>query len=672
MGEGVRPFRRVLVANRGEIAVRVIRGARDLGYETVAVYSEADRGAMHVGLADRAVCIGGAASAESYLSMDAILDAAKRSGADAIHPGYGFLSENPDFARACHAAGLVFIGPPPEAIAVMGDKARAKARMDEAGVPTVPGYWGEDQTDANLLAQAETVGFPLLVKAVSGGGGRGMRRVVEAAELPEALGGARREAERSFGDGTLMLERFVGDARHIEVQVFADAHGNVVHLGERDCTAQRRRQKVIEEAPSPVVGEELRARMGRDAVAAAAAIGYVGAGTVEFIVGPDLSYWFLEMNTRLQVEHPVTEMVTGVDLVAWQLRVASGDPLPLNQGEITLRGHAIEARLYAEDPYVGFEPQAGAILRFRPEAVTGRPGVRVDTGVCEGDRVTPFYDNMVAKIIAHGSNRREAIRRLVLALRDAPLVGLATNQRFLADLLKSPDFDEARLDTTTLDRWVEECAEILVAPEPDATTWAVAAAVLAQGAGAGEGFRGSGTVAFDVSLRHRDELRRLRVQRARAGVFAVQVEDETITLEDFATHGEDLHYVRGGVDHRVRAIQLDGVVHLACGHDTFCFTERSPYPEEDVAVDPRRITSPVAGTVIVVSVAEGDSVVAGQVVAVIDAMKMETRLEALCDGRVSDIRAQVGDQVEAGVLLVELDPEGEGTGGDAAVSEETP
>ncbi len=379
---------KILIANRGEIACRVIRTARKLGYRTVAVFSEADAQAPHVSLADEAVCIGPAAAAQSYLNVPALLDACRQTGANAIHPGYGFLSENADFAQACADAGVVFIGPSPNAIRVMGDKAGAKRAMIEAGVPCAPGYLGDKQDDATLVAQAERLGYPLLVKAVSGGGGRGMRLVHEQAELAQAITSARREAQNAFGDGTLMLERLMLDGRHIEIQVFADGHGNAVYIGERDCTAQRRRQKVIEESPSPVVSPAMRERMGRDAVLAAQAIGYCGAGTIEYIVDQDLNHYFLEMNTRLQVEHPVTEMVSGFDLVEWQIRVAEGQPLPVKQEDITLSGHAIEARLYAEDPYAGFAPQTGPVQWWRPQQALFE-GVRIDDGIHEGGEVTP-------------------------------------------------------------------------------------------------------------------------------------------------------------------------------------------------------------------------------------------------------------------------------------------
>ncbi|MDP6876477.1 MAG: biotin carboxylase N-terminal domain-containing protein, partial [Alphaproteobacteria bacterium] len=389
-------FTKVLIANRGEIACRIMRTAHTMGYRTVAVYSEADGDAPHVGMADQAVCIGPAPVAESYLNVPAILDAAARTGADAVHPGYGFLAENGDFARACTDAGLTFIGPSAEAIDLMGNKRLSKLRMMEAEVPCVPGYSGAEQDDGVLVAEGETIGFPLMVKAASGGGGRGMRLVESADDLPGAISGARSEAENAFGSGELILEKAVIEPRHVEIQVFADGHGNCVHLGERDCSIQRRHQKVVEEAPSPAVDGDLRAAMGAAAVAAARAIDYRGAGTVEFLLGADGGFYFLEMNTRLQVEHPVTEMITGLDLVAWQLDVAAGEALPLTQDEIKFAGHAIEVRLYAEDPYADFLPQTGTVVAWRPSAQ-----VRVDTGIVEGQEISPFYDPMVAKVIAH-------------------------------------------------------------------------------------------------------------------------------------------------------------------------------------------------------------------------------------------------------------------------------
>ncbi|MDP1609822.1 MAG: biotin carboxylase N-terminal domain-containing protein [Sulfuritalea sp.] len=655
-------FRKILVANRGEIACRVMRTARTLGYRTVAVYSDADAGAPHVALADEAVRIGQAAAAASYLNVAALLDAARRTGAGAVHPGYGFLSENAAFAQACADAGLIFIGPPPEAIAAMGDKAGAKRRMAAAGVPTAPGYLGEDQNDERLTREAETLGYPLLVKAVAGGGGRGMRLAHNATELPEALAGARREVLAAFGDATLMLERLIEHGRHIEIQVFADAHGNAVHLGERDCTAQRRRQKVIEEAPSPIVTPAMRDAMGRDAVAAALAVGYRGAGTVEFIVDAELRHYFLEMNTRLQVEHPVTEIITGLDLVEWQLRVAAGDALPLRQDEIRFEGHAIEARLYAEDPYspgAGFVPQTGPVLHFRPDAAL-RPGVRIDAGIAEGGAVTPFYDPMVAKVIAHGHDRDDAIRRLMAALEDAPLLGPATNGRFLRDLLDHDRFRSATMHTALLDEWAAEGETILQQPQPTETDWQLAAALFA-----GEpGWRAASVAAFDLTLTCNGEARTLRIEstddtrrselaretpahRQQAGSYYNQVQLEP------GSDGQ-LHYTQDSVT-RHAIIHRDGdVLHLARDAAVFVFREASPFPVNETRHDPLTARAAVAGTIARLEVGAGDTVIAGQTLAVIEAMKMEMRVTANAAGTVAAIRVLLGQQVEAGAILVEL------------------
>uniref|UniRef100_UPI003A90D269 acetyl-CoA carboxylase biotin carboxylase subunit n=1 Tax=Ectopseudomonas khazarica TaxID=2502979 RepID=UPI003A90D269 len=430
-------FNKILIANRGEIACRVMRTALELGYRTVAVYSEADADARHVQLADEAVCIGPAQVSQSYLRIDAIIEAARRTGADAIHPGYGFLSENADFARACADAGIVFIGPSVDAIHLMGSKRLSKIAMLEAGVPCIPGYEGAAQDDDTLASEAERIGYPLMIKASAGGGGRGMRLVQASAELLAQIRTARSEAQNAFGSGELILERAVIRPRHVEIQVFGDTHGNIVYLGERDCSVQRRHQKVVEEAPCPVMTPELRRAMGEAAVKAAASVSYVGAGTVEFLLDASGEFFFLEMNTRLQVEHPVTELISGQDLVAWQIRTAAGQPLPLRQEEIRLQGHAIEVRLYAEDAAAGFLPQTGQVLRWEPELL---PGVRIDHGLLEGQAVTPFYDPMLAKVIAYGETRDDARRKLVRAVERCVLLGVNGNQRFLANLLEHPQF----------------------------------------------------------------------------------------------------------------------------------------------------------------------------------------------------------------------------------------
>jgi geranyl-CoA carboxylase alpha subunit len=631
VGAGEVTFGKILIANRGEIACRVMRTAHRMGYRTVAVFSDADAQAPHVQLADEAVRIGPPPAAESYLNIEALLAAARATGADAVHPGYGFLSERADFAQACADAGLVFIGPPPAAIRAMGNKALAKRRMRDAGVPCAPGYLGEDQSDERLREEAQRLGTPLLVKAVAGGGGRGMRLVRQLAELPEALAGARREAQSAFGDGTLMLERLIDNGRHIEIQVFADSHGHCIHLGERDCTAQRRRQKVIEEAPSPIVNSVMRATMGRDAVAAALAVGYVGAGTVEFIVDQQLQHHFLEMNTRLQVEHPVTECITGYDLVEWQLRVARGEPLPVTQEQIVFTGHAIEARLYAEDPCDGWKPQTGRIAGWQPKSTD----IRVDHGIAEGGEVSPWYDAMVAKFIAHGSDRADAIRKLTRALDSVPLLGLANNGRFLRDLVNHADFTSATMTTTRLDEWA--AAGRLQRPVPTDTAWALAAAVMA---GSATG-RPASVAPFDITLHCGANQRTLRAPPTDVTVLGFE-------------NGE-LRYVQAGVSRRARAVREDTALHIAIDGTAFTFTEASAYPAQDSRIDPRLARAPVAGVVAQVAVAVDDKVMAGQPLVCVEAMKMEMWQHASAAGTVKAVHVKTKDAVAAGAVLVELE-----------------
>ncbi len=645
-------FSKILIANRGEIACRVIRTARDLGYRTVAVYSDADRTAPHVRLADEAVFIGASAPADSYLRSAGLIDAARRSGADAVHPGYGFLSENAGFAQACLDAGLVFIGPPPAAMQAMGDKALAKRRMMAAGVPCAPGYLGEVQDDAHLLQEALKLGFPLLVKAVAGGGGRGMRLVRVADEVLPALAAARREAQNAFGDATLMLERLIDNGRHIEIQIFADAHGHAVYLGERDCTAQRRRQKVIEEAPSPVVNAALRAAMGQDAVAAALAVGYQGAGTVEFMVDAGLKHYFLEMNTRLQVEHPVTEMVTGFDLVAWQLQVAAGLALPVGQADIKLCGHAIEARLYVEDPYAGFAPQTGTVRWWRPQQALLQ-GVRIDHGIEEGSEISPYYDPLVAKLIAHGRDRDDAIRRLRAALENAPLLGLRNNGRFLADLLNHPAFRGARMTTAMIDQWQEQGEVLLVRPLPDVDAWCVAAAAFAMQHGAG--WRADSVVAFDITLQCDELAQTLRVGPDRSGQVKVSLGSQTQVLKIVSFKDAELCFEVAGVRRRAVAVMHQQALHLALAGASFVFQEVSPFPDKNAARDATQARASVAGRVTQIQVAAGDAVQPGQALLCIEAMKMEMWLTAQAAGTVATMHVTLGDQVEAGRLLVEIE-----------------
>ena len=620
-------FSKILVANRGEIAWRVMRTVRAMGYRTVAVYSDADKDAPHVSFADEAVRIGPPPVGESYLSIDRILEAAHKSGADAIHPGYGFLSENESFATACENAGLVFIGPPPAAIAAMGNKAAAKRRMIDAGVPCVPGYQGVDQSDANFEKEARKIGLPVMVKAAAGGGGRGMRLVERDPDLLEAIRTARSEAESAFGSGELILEKAVVDARHVEIQVFADAHGNVIHLGERDCSVQRRHQKVIEEAPSPAVNADLRNRMGAAAVAAARTIGYRGAGTVEFLLAADGAFYFLEMNTRLQVEHPVTEAITGQDLVAWQLKVAAGEKLPLLQEQVKFSGHAIEVRLYAEDAYAGFLPQTGRIDVWRPAS---GPGIRVDHGMKDGLAISPFYDPMIAKVIAHGANREEARTRLVQALRDTVVLGPVTNRHFLIRLLEHPEFAAGKATTAFIGRHF--AADALKSPEVTDDHWALAAALLWRRSAerypaALRGWRNSNPEPTPIRL-------------------AVGAVERTLSVspKDVAPIAESALFHIDGDD---IVVDLDAL--------TVRFSDKTYAPPATAAAgSDGKLRAPMDGRIVAIKVAAGDSVTRGQTLIVLEAMKIQHQLKAALDAKIESVAVQEGQQVSNRTILVTM------------------
>jgi geranyl-CoA carboxylase alpha subunit len=623
-------FGKVLVANRGEIAWRVMRTARAMGYRTVAVYSDADREAPHVVFADEAVHIGPAPVGESYLSIERILEAAHTSGADAIHPGYGFLSENEHFAEACAKAGLVFIGPPAAAIAAMGNKAAAKRRMIDAGVPCVPGYQDVDQSDACLEQAALEIGLPVMVKAAAGGGGRGMRLVERETELLEAIRTARTEAASAFGSGELILEKAVVDARHVEIQVFADNHGNVIHLGERDCSVQRRHQKVIEEAPSPAVDADLRARMGAAAVAAAKAIGYRGAGTVEFLLGGDGAFYFLEMNTRLQVEHPVTEAITGLDLVEWQLRVARGEKLALRQEDLRLDGHAIEVRLYAEDPYTGFLPQTGRIDVWRPASGMG---VRIDHGMKEGLAISPFYDPMIAKVIAHGGTREEARTRLVRALRDIVVLGPVTNRHFLVALLEHPEFADGKATTAFIGK------HAFPAPDIGERHWALAAALLWRESAKRypmplRGWRNSNPEPTPIRLKTGTIERLVHVTRSDAEKI-----DATVP---FHIDGDDI------------LVDLDGLA------VRFADRTYAPPAAADAGGD-GKLRAPMDGRIVAINVAPGEKVSRGQTLVVLEAMKIQHQLKAALDAAVESVAVREGQQVANRTVLVTMLPDGDGS-----------
>ena len=644
-----RPFTSVLIANRGEIAVRVLREARASGRRAIAVYSDADADSLHVREADEAVRIGAAPAVQSYLNIEAILDAAKETGADAIHPGYGFLSENAGFARAVMKAGLVWIGPPPEAIEAMGDKARAKQLMIEAGVPTVPGWQGEAQDGAALKAEADRIGYPLLIKAVAGGGGRGMRVVRGAAEFEEALASAQREAKSSFGDAAVLLEKFVERGRHVEIQVFADAQGNTIHLGERDCSAQRRRQKVIEEAPSPAVDEALRARMGADAVAAAKAVSYVGAGTVEFLLDDDGAYYFLEMNTRLQVEHPVTEEVTGLNLVQLQFDVAAGAPLPLAQDDVTFAGHAVELRLYAEDPLDGFAPQSGRIAFFDPEDAA----LRVDSGVETGDVIGTDYDAMVAKLIGTGGTRDAALDALRTHLQAEPLLGVTTNRDFLLRLIDDPRFRAGEIRTADLDLWAEERSGPFSPVEPSFEAFAVAAALI--GDAGGPVLRSGSVSRFEIDLETGGETETVTVEQIRGGGVVVTRGEDRAEVAVLERYEGAVRLLQDGVIRILPAAETeDGAIHLGLPTRMVRIAEPSPV-NRDPAADPSKITAPVSGAVAAINVKPGQAVKAGEVLAVMEAMKMEMRLTADADGTVKAVHAEPGAQAAGGFVLIELE-----------------
>lgn len=654
-------FKKILIANRGEIACRIIRTARKLGIATVAVYSDADRAALHVQMADEAFRIGPAEAARSYLDSGAVIDACRQSGAEAVHPGYGFLSENPDFVEAVTAAGLVFIGPSAQAIRAMGLKDAAKALMEQAGVPVVPGYHGENQEAEFLSTQAEAVGYPVLIKARAGGGGKGMRRVERPEALASALASARREAEASFGDGRVLVEKYMAKPRHIEVQVFGDSHGNVVHLFERDCSAQRRHQKVIEEAPAPGMTAEMREAMGTAAVRAAQAISYSGAGTVEFIA--DVSdglradrFFFMEMNTRLQVEHPVTEAITGLDLVEWQLRVAAGEPLPKTQAELSIDGWAFEARLYAENAARDFLPSTGRLVQFDvPD------GIRVDSGVRAGDEITAFYDPMIAKVIAHGKDRAEALGRLSGALSQCRIAGVTTNAGFLGRLCREPHFAAGDVDTGLIER---EAATLLSNPAAGPHVQALAAIAalgLLEPPGGGDpwqrlrGFRLWGSSWQSVFIEQEGQVLEVRVAAGDGRRFDVAVGDVGLSLA-IRSGAEGRVHVDFG-DRSVEAtVVRDGLqITLFAGGESHVFHAEEAaglHGEDEAGGDV--LAAPMPGLVRLVQVAAGATVARGDPLVTMEAMKMELVLTAPRDGTVETVAVAAGDQVAEGAVLLRL------------------
>ncbi|QND49860.1 acetyl/propionyl/methylcrotonyl-CoA carboxylase subunit alpha [Rhizobium lusitanum] len=658
-------FSKILIANRGEIACRIIRTARRMGVRTVAVYSDADVGALHVALADESVHIGGAAASESYLSKERIIAAAQRSGAEAIHPGYGFLSENANFAEAVEAAGLTFIGPSPASIRAMGLKDAAKALMEKAGVPVVPGYHGDKQDAAFLAKRAAEIGFPVLIKARAGGGGKGMRRVDRPEDFAAALEAARREAKSAFGDDAVLIEKYLLQPRHIEIQVFGDRQGNVVHLFERDCSLQRRHQKVIEEAPAPGMTVEMRSAMGEAAVRAARAIDYRGAGTVEFIVDvsqgllPD-RFFFMEMNTRLQVEHPVTEAIAGVDLVEWQLRVASGEPLPKMQAELAIDGWAFEARLYAEDPSKGFLPATGTLAHLRfPEG-----DARIDAGVRQSDSITPYYDPLIAKLIVHAPTREAALGKLTRALQNTQMVGTASNLDFLIRLSEQPDFVAGRPDTGLIDREVEALTSV---QPPDDIALAIAAVFETggltrslsddpwQSLGAWQLW---GDASRTVLLHHGGGQTNCRVIAKGRDLFSVHVGDRAVTVRLVARGDEACRVEIDGRQRSTAVFRMPHGMALFLDGRTHHFHRPDPLDggaEEAAGGD--RLIAPMPGLIKIVRVREGDVVAKGQALIVMEAMKMELTLAAMRDGVVESLNVGEGDQTSESAILLSLHPE---------------
>lgn len=643
-------FSKVLVANRGEIAVRVMQTAKAMGYQTVAVYSDADQHARHVQVADEAVYIGPSKVSESYLSITNIIEACQKTGADAVHPGYGFLSENTDFAQACIDHNITFIGPTAAAIELMGSKRLSKIAMIQAGVPCVPGYEG-DQQDIDFLAeQARKVGFPLMVKASAGGGGRGMRLVHAESELLESLNTARSEAENAFGSGELIIEKAVIAPRHVEIQVFGDTHGNYVYLFERDCSIQRRHQKVVEEAPCPVMTPDLRQRMGEAAVAAAKSCNYVGAGTVEFLLDASGEFYFLEMNTRLQVEHPVTEMITGLDLVEWQLRVANGEKLPLAQSELTLKGHAIEVRLYAEDPRLDFLPQTGKILRWKPAESAN---VRIDHGMLSQGEISPFYDPMVAKVIAYGENRTDAIRTLARAVEQSVLLGVNSNKEFLVNLLRHPVVVEGDTNTAFIQQHFQ--ADVSLNKQSLSLETLVLVAALHTKAASQSSWNTGITLSLPLKLRYDDAKFDVLVKRDGT---TVEVEScgQSQSIELLEQNAEQLIYVINGVRRKIDYVMDGNLVYLDTANGNVAVENITYLPPEtaDVAGD-GKIRAPMDGSIINIVVNAGDTVIKGQTLLILEAMKIQQQIKADVDGVVSEIIGQVGQQVKKRQVLFNID-----------------
>ena len=664
-------FKKILIANRGEIACRVAATARRMAIQTVAVYSDADAGAKHVAACDEAVHIGGSAPGESYLRWERIIEAARATGAQAIHPGYGFLSENEEFARACVKAGLVFIGPPASAIQAMGLKAESKQLMEKAGVPLVPGYHGSDQDPALLQREADRIGYPVLIKASAGGGGKGMRAVDKSEDFAAALASCRREAINSFGDDAVLVEKYAQRPRHIEIQVFGDSQGNYVYLFERDCSVQRRHQKVLEEAPAPGMTEALRREMGEAAVAAARAVNYVGAGTVEFIVEQldgKMKFYFMEMNTRLQVEHPVTEAITGLDLVEWQFRVAAGEPLPLKQAQLKIHGHAIEARICAENPDKQFLPATGTLQVYRQPACTrferADGGVRIDDGVRQGDAISPYYDSMVAKLIVHGDTRADALARMDQALGEFHIVGLQTNVQFLRHVVASASFAKADLDTALIQREAAVLFEQEKIGAPLAMAGAIAFTLQQEKAletadpfSRRDGWRSHGPVSRSFEFEFHGQPHKAQLTYQHDGSLQLALDGQLLSLH-IEPAADGLLVTLNGQRAHLQVYRLGEQVHLfsAGGATQITVIDLLAHAGEALH-EAGRLTAPMPGKVLSFAVKAGDKVSRGQALAIMEAMKMEHTIAAPADGVVAEILYAPGDQVQEGAELLRLQAE---------------
>ena len=649
------PFSKVLLANRGEIALRVIRSARELGYRTVAVYSSADRNARHVRAADQAVFIGGDLPADSYLRIDRIIEAAQLSGADAIHPGYGFLAENPELPKACMDAGLVFVGPSAESILAMSHKAGAKQLMMDAGVPCVPGYQGEAQDEELLIRKADDVGFPLMIKATAGGGGRGMRLVQTGGDFPAALSSARSEAKSAFGDPEVILERAIINPRHIEIQVMADRYGNAVYIGERDCSIQRRHQKVVEEAPSPAVSSELRVRMGETAVAAVKAISYEGAGTLEFLLDRDGNFYFMEMNTRLQVEHPVTESITGLDLVELQLQVAAGQPLPISQDDVVLSGHSIEARMCAESPGEGFMPKSGTMVLWQMPST-----LRVEDAVESGSWIPPFYDSMIAKLISTGADREEARRRLISGLHDATALGVETNQAFLSACLEHPTFKTGEATTAFVENHQYELLARNESTDVRASLLAPVLLYATDGHGSCSGSVSAITHRLPIIFRFSigGETADARVSNQGNGQFRIEIEETSTQLTLDAINGGYIRFSCRGLSETAEMFRDGDLLYLRYRGQSYRVEDHTHAAAtvDDEASD-GVIRASMNGRVVALHAGEGDNVEAGQPVIVLEAMKMEHVHEAAVAGILTSLTVSEGEQVTAGKVIAEVTSE---------------